>query len=108
MDLASDIWKELIEIHEGSTKVREQKYHLFRAKYDCFKNLKKAQFTPPLGPSILTIGIRASLLIWIISLHRLELWLRWVVRLLTSRARTLLIGKFAWPHNLMRLPPKCG
>ena len=28
MDLASDIWKELIEIHEGSTKVREQKYHL--------------------------------------------------------------------------------
>ena len=23
MDLASDIWKELIEIHEGSTKVRE-------------------------------------------------------------------------------------
>ena len=24
MDLASDIWKELIEIHEGSTKVREK------------------------------------------------------------------------------------
>ena len=39
MDLASDIWKELIEIHEGSTKVREQKYHLFRAKYDSFKML---------------------------------------------------------------------
>ena len=39
MDLASDIWKELIEIHEGSTKVREQKYHLFRAKYDYFKML---------------------------------------------------------------------
>ena len=37
MDLANDIWKELIEIHEGSTKVREQKYHLFRAKYDSFK-----------------------------------------------------------------------
>ena len=36
MDLASDIWKELIEIHEGSTKVHEQKYHLFRAKYDSF------------------------------------------------------------------------
>ena len=39
MDLASDIWKELIKIHEGSTKVREQKYHLFRAKYDFFKML---------------------------------------------------------------------
>ena len=39
MDLASEIWKELIEIHEGSTKVREQKYHLFRAKYDSFKML---------------------------------------------------------------------
>ena len=39
MDLASDIWKELIEIHEGSTKVREQKYHLYRAKYDSFKML---------------------------------------------------------------------
>jgi hypothetical protein len=39
MDLASDIWKEIIEIHEGSTKVREQKYHLFRAKYDSFKML---------------------------------------------------------------------
>ena len=39
MDLASDIWKELIEIHEGSTKVREQKYHLFRAKYVSFKML---------------------------------------------------------------------
>src|SRR6185503_163017 len=39
MDLASDIWKELIEIHEGSTKVRKRKYHLFRAKYDSFKML---------------------------------------------------------------------
>ena len=39
MDLASDIWKELIEIHEGSTKICEQKYHLFRAKYDSFKML---------------------------------------------------------------------
>ena len=39
MDLASDIWKEVIEIHEGSTKVREQKYYLFRAKYDSFKML---------------------------------------------------------------------
>ncbi|PVH67218.1 hypothetical protein PAHAL_1G456500 [Panicum hallii] len=67
-----------------------------------------AQFTPPLGPSILSIGIRASLLIWIIRLHRLELWPRWVVRRLTSRARTLPIGKFAWPHTLMRLPPKYG
>ena len=39
MDLASEIWKELIEIHEGSTTVREQKYHLYRAKYDSFKML---------------------------------------------------------------------
>jgi len=37
IDLACDIWKELIEIHEGSTKVREQKYHVLRAKYDAFK-----------------------------------------------------------------------
>ena len=36
MDLASDIWKELIEIHEGSTKVREQKYHLW-AKFALMK-----------------------------------------------------------------------
>ena len=37
MDLISDISKELIEIHEVSTKVREQKYHLFRAKYDSLR-----------------------------------------------------------------------
>ena len=39
IDLACDIWKELIEIHEGSTKVREQKYHVLRAKYDAIKML---------------------------------------------------------------------
>jgi len=39
IDLACDIWKELIEIHEGSTKVHEQKYHVLRAKYDAFKML---------------------------------------------------------------------
>jgi hypothetical protein len=39
INLACDIWKELIELHEGSSKVREQKYHLLRAKYDEFKML---------------------------------------------------------------------
>jgi hypothetical protein len=39
INLACDIWKELIELHECSSKVREQKYHLLRAKYDEFKML---------------------------------------------------------------------
>ncbi|WVZ98807.1 hypothetical protein U9M48_044188 [Paspalum notatum var. saurae] len=34
---ACDIWAELVEIHEGTTKVREQKYHVLKAKYDDFK-----------------------------------------------------------------------
>jgi hypothetical protein len=29
----------LIQLHDGSSKVREQKYHLLRAKYDEFKML---------------------------------------------------------------------
>ena len=33
------IWAELIEIHEGSAKVREQKYDILHAKYDNFKML---------------------------------------------------------------------
>jgi hypothetical protein len=37
--LAHDMWHQLIQLHEGSSKVREQKYHLFRAKYDEFKML---------------------------------------------------------------------
>ena len=36
---AYQIWATLVEIHEGSTRVREQKYHLLRAKYDNFKML---------------------------------------------------------------------
>ena len=39
IDLAHDMWLQLIQLHEGSTKVREQKYHLLRAKYDEFKML---------------------------------------------------------------------
>jgi hypothetical protein len=39
IDLAHDMWLQLIQLHEGSFKVREQKYHLLRAKYDEFKML---------------------------------------------------------------------
>jgi len=39
IDTAHSIWKQLIDMHEGSSKVREQKYHLLRAKYDEFKML---------------------------------------------------------------------
>jgi hypothetical protein len=37
IDLAYDMWLQLIQLHEGSSKVRKQKYHLLRAKYDEFK-----------------------------------------------------------------------
>jgi hypothetical protein len=37
IDLAHDMWLQLIQLHEGSSKVRKQKYHLLRAKYDEFK-----------------------------------------------------------------------
>jgi hypothetical protein len=33
------MWHQLIQHHEGSSKVRGQKYHLLRAKYDEFKML---------------------------------------------------------------------
>jgi hypothetical protein len=33
------MWHQLIQVHEGSSKVREQKYHLLRVKYDKFKML---------------------------------------------------------------------
>jgi hypothetical protein len=39
IDLAHDMWHQLIQLHEGSSKVREQKYHLLIAKYDEFKML---------------------------------------------------------------------
>jgi hypothetical protein len=39
IDLAHDMWYQLIQLHKGSSKVREQKYHLLRAKYDEFKML---------------------------------------------------------------------
>jgi hypothetical protein len=39
IDLAHDMWLQLIQLHESSSKVREQKYHLLRAKYDKFKML---------------------------------------------------------------------
>jgi hypothetical protein len=39
IDLARDMWLQLIKLHEGSSKVREQKYHLLKAKYDEFKML---------------------------------------------------------------------
>jgi hypothetical protein len=39
IDLAHDMWLQLIQLHEGSSKVHEQKYHLLRAKYDEFKML---------------------------------------------------------------------
>jgi hypothetical protein len=39
IDLAHDMWLQLIQLHEDSSKVREQKYHLLRAKYDEFKML---------------------------------------------------------------------
>jgi hypothetical protein len=37
IDLAHDMWLQLIQLHVGSSKIREQKYHLLRAKYDEFK-----------------------------------------------------------------------
>jgi hypothetical protein len=37
IDLAHDMWLQLIQFHEDSSKVREQNYHLLRAKYDKFK-----------------------------------------------------------------------
>jgi hypothetical protein len=39
IDFTRDMWLQLIQLHEGSSKVREQKYHLLRAKYDEFKML---------------------------------------------------------------------
>jgi hypothetical protein len=33
------MWLQLIQLHEGFSKVREQKYHLLRDKYDEFKML---------------------------------------------------------------------
>jgi hypothetical protein len=39
INLAHDMWLQLIQLHEGSCKVREQKYYLLRAKYDEFKML---------------------------------------------------------------------
>jgi hypothetical protein len=39
IDLAHDMWIQLIQLHEGSSKVCEQKYHLIRTKYDEFKML---------------------------------------------------------------------
>jgi hypothetical protein len=39
IDLAHDMWLQLIQLYEGSSKIREQKYHLIRAKYDEFKML---------------------------------------------------------------------
>jgi hypothetical protein len=36
IDLAHDLWLQLIQLHESSSKVHEQKYHLLRAKYDEF------------------------------------------------------------------------
>jgi hypothetical protein len=39
IDLAHDMCFQLIQLHDGSSKVHEQKYHLLRAKYDEFKML---------------------------------------------------------------------
>jgi hypothetical protein len=39
IDLTHDMWLQLIQLHEGSSIFREQKYHLVRAKYDEFKIL---------------------------------------------------------------------
>jgi hypothetical protein len=39
IDLAHDMCLQLIQLHEGSSKIREQKYHLVRAKYDEFNML---------------------------------------------------------------------
>ena len=36
---ACEIWACLIEIHEGSSRVKELKYHMLKAKYDEFKML---------------------------------------------------------------------
>ena len=37
LDTAQEIWTELVNIHEGSAKICEQKYHVLRHKYDTFK-----------------------------------------------------------------------
>jgi hypothetical protein len=39
IDLAHDMCLQLIQLHEGSSKVREQKHYLLRAKYDEFNML---------------------------------------------------------------------
>jgi len=37
LETAHEIWSELVNIHEGSAKIREQKYHVLRHRYDSFK-----------------------------------------------------------------------
>ena len=37
IDTTHEIWTELINIHEGSVKIHEQKYHVLRHRYDTFK-----------------------------------------------------------------------
>jgi hypothetical protein len=37
IDFTHDMWLQLIQLHDDSFKVREQRYHLLRAKYDEFK-----------------------------------------------------------------------
>ena len=44
IDTAHGIWKQLIEMHEGSSKLREQKYHMLKAKYDDFKKLANESY----------------------------------------------------------------
>jgi hypothetical protein len=39
IDLTHDMWLQLIQLYDGSSKIREQKYHLLRTKYDEFKML---------------------------------------------------------------------
>jgi hypothetical protein len=39
IDLAHDMWLQLIQLHDGSSKVHEQKYHFLGAKYDEFMML---------------------------------------------------------------------
>ena len=36
LDTVHEIWTELVNIHVGSAKIREQKYHVLRHKYDTF------------------------------------------------------------------------
>jgi hypothetical protein len=45
INLAHNMWLQLIQLHEGSSKVHEQKYHLIRAKYDEFKMLPNDMFS---------------------------------------------------------------